>query len=72
MVQHKLVAAPCCVNFVLTRKVHSSIDQVELRKRHDVVCGGDPQLFDVMVDRTNGHMAKGAADPADGLMEMHQ
>lgn len=72
VVQHKLVAAPCCVNFVITRKVHSSIDQVELRKRHDVVCGGDPQLFDVMVDRANGHMAKGAADPADGLMEMHQ
>ena len=57
---------------MIIRKVHSSIDQFELRKRHDVVCGGDPQLFDVMVDRTNGHMAKGAADSADGLMEMLQ
>lgn len=70
--QHKLVANPRCVSFVITPKVHSSIDQVEQRKRHDVACGGDPRLVDVIVDRTHCHMAKGAADPADGGMEMLQ
>ena len=71
---HKLVDDPDCVDYVITRKIHPLIDQVELREHHGGKCGGDPgtapRLFDVIVDRTNGQMASDAADPADGGMQM--
>lgn len=76
VVRHKLVADLRCVSFVITRKVHPSINQVELRERHDATCGGDPgtepRLFEVIVDRMNGQMATNAADPAEDGMEMLQ
>ena len=72
--RNKLIDHPGCVDYVITRKVHPLIDQVELRERHDAKCGGDPgsapRLFDVIVDRRNGQMATDAADPADGGMQM--
>jgi hypothetical protein len=74
VLRHKLVADLRCVSFVITRKVHPSIDQVELRERHDAACGGDPgtepRLFEVIVDRTNGQMATNTADPSEDGMEM--
>lgn len=73
VVAHKLVDRPNCVDYVITRKIHPLIDQVELRERHDATCGGDPQtsprMFDVIIDRQNGQMASDAADPADGGMQ---
>ncbi len=74
VIKHRLVDHPDCVDYVITRKLHPLIDQVELRERHDAKCGGDPgtapRLFDVIVDRQNGQMATDASDPADGGMTM--
>ena len=74
VVAHKLVDHPDCVDYVITRKVHPLIDQVELREHHGGKCGGDPdtapRLFDVIVDRTHNHWAPDATDRADGGMQM--
>ena len=66
--QDKLVSAPQCVDYFLTKNIKPGVDLIDVLEKHNSQCGGDPQthprLFSVYVDQKTQRMASDVADPS--------
>lgn len=53
--QEKLVSAPQCVDYFLTKNIKPGVDLIDVLEKHNSQCGGDPQthprLFSVYIDQ---------------------
>lgn len=73
--QEKLVSAPQCVDYFLTKNIKPGVDLIDVIEKHNSQCGGDPQthprLFSVYIDQKTQRMASDADNPSgDGDFKM--